>query len=210
MPISPFVMPQPPPHPVIVLLCATDLVVTRCIDPLLVHQDLHPSQSLDESLQSSTWFHPYCPEATPHPFYGNPPCSPYSHLTQSLPLCSSPLQAHSICPSSPHAPTPYPDILSASSTPLSSPASSPRLLVEDISPVPLTNNNLIPCHTVTKIKIKRPKGAGWKNLMELVNWKVDLLDAVKVRLPVHKASHYFTLFNRLMPRLLFCNIWTHH
>ncbi|KAF8233893.1 hypothetical protein L208DRAFT_1377084 [Tricholoma matsutake] len=121
MPISPFVMPQPPPHPVIVLLYVLTLY----------------------------WFIKIC------------------------------IQAHSICPSSPHAPTPYPDILSASSTPLSSPASSPRLLVEDISPVPLTNNNLIPRHTVTKIKIKRPKGAGWKNLMELVNWKVDLLDAVK-------------------------------
>jgi hypothetical protein len=47
-----------------------------------------------------------------------------------------------------------------------------------------------------KIKIKRPKGAGWRNLLEQVDWKEEYLDAVKVGVSQHlKIS---TLFTKLL------------
>jgi hypothetical protein len=207
--ISPFAKPQPPPRPVIVLLCATDLVVSRCAEPLLAHQELHPSRSSDVSLHPCTprsRFHPYRrPEATsrtPSAPLGNPPRSPHP-----LPRFPS-SQACNIHPSSTRAPTPHPDSSSTDSSPLSSPASSPRSLIdEEINSLPLTNDSLTPLAVSTKIKIERPKGAGRKNLLELVNWTEDFLEAVKVRLTVLKASHQpVQLVNRLMPGSLSLDI----
>ena len=159
-PISPFAKPVSPPQPIVVLLYATDLH-TRDAKPLLAHEDLHPGQLPVES--SPTSLHPCCWDAN------------RLHLPSQSPAVTIPPSHVTGCQffrniSSPNTPTTpaswFPDekegLIQAAST-------------SDPQEVPLT-----PQAVTTKLKIARPIGAGRKNLLELVKWKLDLYLAVKV------------------------------
>src|ERR1700722_835765 len=162
---APFAAAIPPPSPVIVLLYATDLCEVKS-QPLLAHEDL-PTQ--DRSLVSSHQL-----PTTPNPRY-----HPYRRSSSAR---LSPLPR-------------------TASSPLTSPETSdngenskigddPTCNVRLRSPLPTTPQPtpLQPQPTSEKIKVPRPKGAGRRPFLKLVNWEPVILEAIKVGLFVYSHS----------------------
>lgn len=182
-PVPPFGKPDPPPRPLIVLLSASNLNSEHG-EPLLAHENLRSSPR--HRSVSRVRFHPYRRVET--------------HQSSAPSGSSSP----SLHPASPgHSPSrgPSRSPSSANSSPLSSPASSLRSLDEEQRSDLMVLADVQPGNSSagvvsTKIKIKRPKGAGRRNLLEQVDWKEEYLDAMKVGVSQHLKI--FTLFTKLL------------
>ncbi|KAG6912552.1 hypothetical protein DXG01_013838 [Tephrocybe rancida] len=166
--IAPFAIHAAPPHPMSVLLSATDVAVDEP-GALLVHQDLverRPLRNIDHRP------HPYLRKTTPFPQITSPVIATPSSIVPP-PISAMP---PSISTSS--------MLRRETSSPLSSPPPSSR----SVSPNPSVEHNRAPLPssqafppkaTAKKHRIPRPVAAGRRELSKFVDWEKTLLDSVK-------------------------------
>lgn len=168
-PIPPFAKPTPPLRPVLVLLSATDLP-SSLLNTLLAHEDIETGRSL-------------LPQERP-PLLGT-----HRHRWMAPTLMMTP---YSLPMSPPHSPT----YMSIASTPRSSttpePSHNANQAVAGSSECAITTcHATLPWQAITfKHKIERPKGAGRKNLLDLVHWEESFLNDMKVNCSMSLLSRY--------------------
>lgn len=123
------------------------------------------------------------------------PSSPPPHTTMST---------HAFLPNAFH--------LESSLSPLASPTpsfslldeaalSNPSASIENTCPIAF-----VPKAVSAKMRIERPKGARWKNLLDQLNWKDGLLVAVKVGLSVVEILYLPYGPHRIMPGAFYSSI----
>ena len=156
-PVPHFATSIPPPAPVVLLLCSTD-IVARGLRPLLYRQDLTTVKPV-----RCVRFHPYSRRSP----------------AREAPVQDTPSQAAGPAPQtacSRRSPSP---LTSPSPSPSPSPPQSPIPCVlpeiDDFDPSVQSQTS-----SSCRIKIPRPKGAGRQNLANLLNWDESTLEAVKV------------------------------